>query len=961
MCSREYLCRVFKRNTIAKLFGYNHIRTATADFIIVIITFVGQSPAGLIHPPNIFSHPPQPDDFLLPFLMIWNPVLTYNSLFIESGLRCQQDGCNKLAITKYWNDGSTSHKQPRTIHGITDIVLLVSAVYVCENGHKILAHDPRVLKMIPCTSMIPFVLLHQTGFTREFVDLISSLCSSGMNFHSLETTVKRMRWENYLKRKSMYQYTVDNSKKFRDEMIKYPVFVEFDDGRNHVPSNDIIAKCFLSKFLEDEPHYRHNIRSTDTGHALSFDHTFKIAANIGYFRTDKKWIPQYDSAFFVFNSQGNILSWQFTKGTCFNQVEPLLISIKKQAEKQGNVIETIYIDNCCQWKKLLQKVFGVNVKVKLDIFHAVQRITRHMSKRHEFYGQCVSDLRLAFRKKEDQGRKRTQSTPEPNEIASNLDEFIKKWRHINSDHGNILSSETIREVQKLKLHANKGCLSGIEVGGGTNRNEAFHRYIRNFFHKSRLGILLAYALMMLIVCNFNDKETKGNIGKSSVVSQPCTGEVDNNPQELIGIAPSDRIHGNFSNDNYTQDVSSDTIDADNMKHIITTAVSQYTLSTLIQQQTSTASNIFKYAPFSKMMSYQDIMTPNEIIEDEIQDDKCRLESTLKSWNFILEPVGGDGNCFFVAIALNILHNINNRENLMDKLNVNESEPISILVQKLREVLVQEWLGPNRCEYDFLCKEESYEEEAKKFLNDGYYASALGDSMPLAMANALKSNIVIFRSTSAAPVTYISPRESPEYIMFLAYTASGPGHYDSVLYAGTINDLQTTPSATKCRCGVNVKDKTTSACSHTSQRHSMCKCLAVKQPCSKLCGCKGCANPFGNRVVLGKRKREPHSWQQLDCCNASFILERGQTLTDGCWSDFETIVLINIIQYCNAEALATSADEIQAMYNEVVSFIHAPYCSIQLPPTALLRKKSGRQMKSKIDHLFSELNLVKQFQ
>ena len=83
--------------------------------------------------------------------------------------------------------------------------------------------------------------------------------------------------------------------------------------------------------------------------------------------------------------------------------------------------------------------------------------------------------------------------------------------------------------------------------------------------------------------------------------------------------------------------------------------------------------------------------------------------------------------------------------------------------------------------------------------------------------------------------------------------------------------------------------------------------------------------------------------------------------DGCWSDFETIVLINVICYCNIEDLATSASEIQAMYNEVVVFVHAPYCSIQLPQAALLRKKSERQMKSKLDHLLSELNLLKRFQ
>ena len=58
---------------------------------------------------------------------------------------------------------------PRTIHDVNDVVLLVSTVYACEDGHRLLAHDARVLKMITSPSLVLFVLLHQTGFTKEFV------------------------------------------------------------------------------------------------------------------------------------------------------------------------------------------------------------------------------------------------------------------------------------------------------------------------------------------------------------------------------------------------------------------------------------------------------------------------------------------------------------------------------------------------------------------------------------------------------------------------------------------------------------------------------------------------------------------------------------------------------------------------------------------------------------------------
>lgn len=96
------------------------------------------------------------------------------------------------------------------------------------------------------------------------------------------------------------------------------------------------------------------------------------------------------------------------------------------------------------------------------------------------------------------------------------------------------------------------------------------------------------------------------------------------------------------------------------------------------------------------------------------------------------------------------------------------------MRKLREILVREWLGPNKADYCIW----DFDSEASRFLQDGYYFSMLGDAMPLAMANALKSNIMVFQSTVNLPVTYISPREPSCNIIFIAYTDCGPGHYDS---------------------------------------------------------------------------------------------------------------------------------------------------------------------------------------
>ncbi len=129
------------------------------------------------------------------------------------------------------------------------------------------------------------------------------------------------------------------------------------------------------------------------------------------------------------------------------------------------------------------------VTSEIRLFHAVQRITSKMSKRHVFYGACISELRLAFRTKGDQGGKIIEPTPDSEELTSNLEKFVEKWNHITFENHKVLTDEAVHEIVKLKVHVSRGCLSGIAASCGTNRNEGFHRYIRTFFHNSRIGTL----------------------------------------------------------------------------------------------------------------------------------------------------------------------------------------------------------------------------------------------------------------------------------------------------------------------------------------------------------------------------------------------------------------------------------------------------------------------------------------
>lgn len=115
--------------------------------------------------------------------------------------------------------------------------------------------------------------------------------------------------------------------------------------------------------------YSADMASKKVGKCIRLDHTFKVASNIGYLCSDKKWITQYGSIFIVLNELGQVVTWQLTNSTSFDEVELLLSILKERIEQDTPLV--VYVDNCCQKKNKIQKLLGNNTIIKLDVFHAV--------------------------------------------------------------------------------------------------------------------------------------------------------------------------------------------------------------------------------------------------------------------------------------------------------------------------------------------------------------------------------------------------------------------------------------------------------------------------------------------------------------------------------------------------------------------------------------------------------------
>ena len=231
-----------------------------------------------------------------------------------------------------------------------------------------------------------------------------------------------------------------------------------------------------------------------------------FSANIGMAREgDKRWITQYGALFAVLNSLGQVVTWKLATGVSFSVIQDILIPLRRRLEKQGKHLSEFYVDNCCSWRRKLQEVFGQEVKVRLDVFHAVKRVSEKVPKRHHLRRECLIDWSMVFRDSTDHGLKRCKATPDPATLESNLDKFYSQWKDAKYDDTPVLNAAALKEISNIKKHMRKGCLSGIQPGRGTNRNESLHKDLNNIMSSSRYGVELAYALFTVCFYKHNER------------------------------------------------------------------------------------------------------------------------------------------------------------------------------------------------------------------------------------------------------------------------------------------------------------------------------------------------------------------------------------------------------------------------------------------------------------------------
>ena len=131
---------------------------------------------------------PNVETYLLPYTLIWNPLVQFQT-FLGSSVQCSRVDCKSKIHLVQWHVGHSDGRCPRLLHDLNHMVLLLPAVYGCDNGHEGLSTDPCILKQFQ------FILVHRSGVTREFARIIIALCMEGLSFTATERFTNTWRSE----------------------------------------------------------------------------------------------------------------------------------------------------------------------------------------------------------------------------------------------------------------------------------------------------------------------------------------------------------------------------------------------------------------------------------------------------------------------------------------------------------------------------------------------------------------------------------------------------------------------------------------------------------------------------------------------------------------------------------------------------------------------------------------------
>lgn len=752
----------------------------TADYLTSLLQRYdatdGGLPAEAILPPVPVPRerlgPPKPAEFLVPAVILWDPLNQVPNL---TELACPHEiHDNEVCVLRAhtsnkgnygrWKASRGTQDIPRALYCCDGCTLLVSRLYTCKKGHKIISHDPRLMENIPSSYQVPFYLLHRTGFTHELATWVHSCVLAGMTFHEIEEVLMQRHRDAYEERRCKFDAEVKSYlEKNPENQSAVEAFPEFKTSQ--VPSLETTMSSIVHMFEGNEQFYIQRM-SEWPAKRITAGYYFKVATTIGEkLETAGKWITHFKNMYTVMNEKGQVIAWKFTKEKDLNDVKDILAGLQQRFERQGRQLEMVLVPECCETRDQFNATYGIEVPVKLELSKAVHRVVRKIpaKKREEnpLTKACVRDFALALRYPTDRGDTRNEVTPPPDVISENLDAFVDGWKDIIEGNERVLTLAAQRQIVQLRTHIESGCLSEIPASPGSENIDELHNILKPVLERKFLNADMALALISTLLYVWNERRAN-SLPKGALVRPISkyrgTLEVSGftpSPERFGIIKAEDHENDDSSSANYSFDVLAlqclilDAFGGNREAEIqgkgSETCLSEAALKKVIAR----ASNLLSVWEILKTQAVHEVsinprlmhlmacslilFSRNECAIDDRSNHETRLNETLRYYQLMVFSVKKDtteADGFFTAVSSGLdsilRSDLPETESVKQHLasigyHTDEGSSLEENVSVLRQLISDEWLAGEE-EYSKLLVSHmiSFAEEAQAFRKRGYF-------------------------------------------------------------------------------------------------------------------------------------------------------------------------------------------------------------------------------------------------
>ena len=742
---------------------------------------------------------PLEKSFLFPKVFIWCPVTRFK-LELECPIHHVP-----LKLGRWMTNLATeSSDNPRMVYDIGGNILFVQRHYCCGrhlegtrgNGHRYMSGAVEVMQLLPAyiRQALPIEVHFKSALSRNLLDYVLIQIQQGTNFVRTCQAIGSLNYRAYVACHTYQPQTPRTSQELEDDF--------YEDVLYSFPSNDKLMHLFLNYYDKVKDLLEQDMRS-HFGNVLICDHTFKIVSHIGP-RTGQKDSSdgQFDRAFIGLNEFGEVMFLRLTRDAGFEQIEDLLEDFKLRLVNEGIQLELILVENCCVAQEQFHQIFG-DIPVKLSPFHASQKVIKTIPVGFKDAKRFAKEFRMVFRHQGDQNEERMEKTPPGNVIAENLERFMTRW-------SSKLPDKTVESIDDLRDHINRGCLSDIPPGEGTERNERLHDFLSSSLlcGAKTLSPELAIAILayILYVWNCQRKAKKHSSNSRVVPTIPVECKQSLNLSSLYesclksnGVLDSGLIWSKaaelgiypFTQVEFAAVGDVACLENENLvKYAITRALHLQDIFQLLGKKCDKRDfNVVEF-PYFFVKGYSFLLRSNanqdNILSTDIEKGQNleALQRNLASFGLEKSAVLADGNCCFASIIAQ-LHKVKDAD-------PTQTEYLAFLHQlgfgkskeedatTLRSLFCKE-VSTNLEAYRkwINLPEGDIQDEIDQFSRDGWFSTDIGDLCVMVCSRIVQAPIVVITSyPHASFLPFLPEKLSSSMPLFIAYDHTAPGHYDS---------------------------------------------------------------------------------------------------------------------------------------------------------------------------------------